>query len=115
MEILLFILIWVAGFFTGWISHARAMFHRMTQDPETTIEILKKLKQIQIEEESESQPTQSQEYRTEWHQGVCYLYDHKDNFMAQGADTIEAMKNAEKRYPKLNLTFRIKDPNESNQ
>lgn len=121
MDFLLGILVGVGfGFLWGVWRATQSFIERIIERPEEIREIMARVERAAKEdtEESPSQDPQSeikQEYRTEWHQGICYLYDHNDNFMAQGADVIEAMKNAEKRFPKLNLSFRVNDPDKSRQ
>lgn len=113
MDFLLGIIIGISiGFLWGVWRATQSFIQRIIESPEEIRELMTK---VDTAVKSETEPAVKEEFRTEWHQGICYLYDNQDNFMAQGADVIEAMKNAEKRYPKLNLTFRIKDPDESNQ
>jgi len=109
---LLLIVFFLFGIFIGWTSHARAMMVKMTADPNAIIDLLKRLKEVQTEID---EVDQEQEYRTEWHNDVCYLYDSKDNFLAQGSTIIEAMDRAEKRFPDLKLNFRVNIPEQSNQ
>lgn len=115
MDIFAFLIIFTFGFFMGWISHARSMFQKMQEDPDSIIAILKKLKNLQIEEKNELNNLGKDNIKLEIHQGVCYLYDKNDTFLAQGATVSEAMDNAEARFPGLKLDFRLNVPNESNQ
>ena len=117
MDFLLGIMVGIGiGFLWGVWRATQSMIERMVHSPEEIKDLMEKIDRTVREEHNQSQSaTSDQEYRTEWHQGVCYLYDHNDNFMAQGSDIIEAMKNAEQRFPGLKLNFRINDPDKSNQ
>lgn len=115
MEFLLGITVGVAiGFFWGVWRATQSFIERIIEHPEEIKELMSRVKAA-AENEPESKDSAAEEYRTEWHDNICYLYDCNDNFMAQGANIIEAMKNAEQRFPGLKLNFRINDPNESNQ
>lgn len=111
---LLLIVFFLFGIFIGWTSHARAMMVKMTANPDEIIDLLKRLKQVQNEITEEEDGIKS-DVRFEQHQGVYYLYDSNDKFLAQGASVTEAMTNAEKRFPGLKLNFRLNLPDQSNQ
>lgn len=119
MEFLSGIIVGIAiGFIWGVWRATQSFIQRIVDNPEEIKEIMSRIERISKEDtESDKQviPEIDQEYRTEYHHGMCYLYDSKDNFMAQGSDIIEAMNNAERRFPGLKLNFRINDPNKSNQ
>lgn len=118
MEFLLGLLTGLAiGFIWGVWRATQSFIERIIERPDDIKEIMERVNQAAKTDQSESQ-SQSQtavEYTTEWHNDVCYLYDNKGNFMAQGNSVTEAMERAEKRFPGLKLNFRIKDPEKSNQ
>lgn len=118
MEMFLVVIgVFFLGVFLGWYAHAKAMFVKMVTDPDSIIALLQKLKDMP---DDSTEPTQKtvkieKDYRIEWHHDVCYLYDSKDNFLAQGETIIEAMDRAERRFPGMKLDFRVTLPNESAQ
>lgn len=115
MEFLLGITVGVAiGFFWGVWRATQSFIERIIERPEEIKDLMSRV-QAAAENEPESKDSELQEYRTEWHDNVCYLYDHKDNFLAQGSSITEAMERAEKRFPKMKLVFRLNEPKESNQ
>ena len=120
MEFLLGLIVGVGiGFLWGVWRATQSFIERIVEHPEEIRELMSKIqratKDDDVESNKESTVDTTQEYRTEWHQGVCYLYDSNDNFMAQGSDIIEAMKNAERRFPGLKLNFRVNDLDKSAQ
>jgi hypothetical protein len=102
------------GFVWGVWRATQSFIQRIVEQPEEIRELMNRV-DLAVKKETDTQEPKSEEYRTEWHQGVCYLYDSKDRFMAQGADVLEAMSNAEKRFPGIKLNFRVNEPNKSNQ
>lgn len=110
MDFILGIILGISiGFLWGVWRATQSFIERIIEQPEEIKELMLRVHDA-AEKQTASVDADQQQYRTEWHQGVCYLYDSQDNFMAQGTDVIEAMKNAERRFPGLKLNFRIKDP-----
>ncbi len=101
------------GFMWGVWRATQSFIERIINEPEEFKELLAKIDSA-VKDEPKKESIE-QDYRTEWHQGVCYLYDSKDNFMAQGSSITEAMHNAEKRFPGLKLNFRLNETNKSSQ
>lgn len=115
MEFLVGIIMGIAiGFLWGVWRATQSFIERIIERPEEIRELMDRVNQTVKEDTATSQP-QEQEYRTEWHNNVCYLYDSKDNFLAQGSTIVEAMDRAEKRFPGMKLAFRLNEPNKSNQ
>jgi len=115
MEFLLGLTFGVAiGFLWGVWRATQSFIQRIIDHPEEIKEIMRKVSDS-VQHDTEEPKTLEQEYRTEWHENVCYLYDHKDNFLAQGNSVTEAMERAEQRFPGLKLNFRINEPNKSSQ
>jgi len=113
MDFLFGILIGISiGFLWGVWRATQSFIQRIVEHPEEIKELMTK---IDSEVQKETEVKLNQEYTTEWHQGVCYLYDSKDRFMAQGSDVTEAIINAEKRFPGMKFNIRAKDSNKSNQ
>lgn len=102
------------GFFWGVWRATQGFIQRIIENPDEIRELMDKVDRTVKEEVSKKQ-SKEEVYRTEWHNDVCYLYDSKDNFLAQGSSITEAMDRAEKRFPGLKLTFRLNEPKESNQ
>lgn len=106
------------GFVWGVWRATQSFIERIINKPEEIKEIMSRVERLNKEEDNaipEKNETQLQPVRAEFIDDVCYLYDHNDNFMAQGATVSEAMNNAEKRFPGFKFNFRINPPNESNQ
>lgn len=105
------------GFIWGVWRATQSFIERIIERPDEIREIMSKVEKIAEEDriESKEEPANSNDIRAEFHQGVCYLYDHNDRFLAQGATATEAMTNAERRFPELKLRFRLNEPKESNQ
>lgn len=109
MEFLTGLIIGISiGFVWGVWRATQSFIERIINQPEEIQEIIKRVNQSAETDQSESQTVV--EYTTEWHNDVCYLYDNKGKFIAQGNSVTEAMERAEKRFPGLKLNFRIKDP-----
>lgn len=104
------------GFLWGVWRATRSFMERIVEQPEEIREIMDRAQRMQQLERVVSKPSKSTAtYRTEYHQGVCYVYDLNDNFMAQGADITEALNKAKIRFPELKLDFELSDTNKSNQ
>lgn len=119
MEFLTGLIIGISiGFVWGVWRATQSFIERIINKPEEIKEIMSRVERLN-QENNELELTEdrlkSQDVRAEFINDVCYLYDHKDNFLAQGANVLEAMDNAEKRFPGLKLNFRINEPNESHQ
>jgi len=114
MDFLLGLLTGVAiGFLWGVWRATQSFIQRIVEQPEEIRELMERVNRT-VQEEVKT-PRREQEYRTEWHDNVCYLYDNKDNFLAQGNSVTEAMERAEQRFPGLKLNFRVNESKESNQ
>lgn len=111
MDFVLGLLVGIAiGFLWGVWRATQSFIQRIIEQPEEIRELMTRVNQT-VKEETVQEST----YRTEWHDNVCYLYDNKDNFLAQGNSVIEAMERAEQRFPGLKLNFRVNESKESNQ
>ena len=109
----------VIGFFWGVWRTTQGFIERIIDHPEEIKELMVKFEQINRDAEDEiakiNNTDQEYEFKTEWHNDVCYLYDIKDNFLAQGASVVEAMSHAEKRFPELKLKNRANSAEQSSQ
>lgn len=115
MEFLTGLLLGIAlGFIWGVWRATQGFIQRIVENPDDIRELMDRVDRTVKEEVIKKQPKE-EEYRTEWHDDVCYLYDSKDNFLAQGSSVNEAMERAEKRFPGMKLVFRVKEPKESSQ
>ena len=113
MDFFLFLIIFGIGYIIGWYHHSLSMLRRMVDNPDTFVEMLNKIKDLNKETGSEEKV--ESKIRTEFLNGQCYLWDGEE-FLAQGATLHEALSNAEKRFPgQYNFTLRLTNPNESNQ
>ena len=104
--ILLFVMVFFAGYVAGWLGHARGMVNRLLENPDDMIRILNEYKKeagkLKTEELDDTRPVREMEVEQE--NGQFYLYA-KDNgqFLAQGPTLDEALAAVEKRFP--NQTF----------
>jgi MFS superfamily sulfate permease-like transporter len=116
MDFLIGIIMGIAiGFFWGIWRATQSFIERIVNEPEEIRELMNRVNKSVKEETDKLKESTEQDYRTEWHDGQCYLYDSKDNFLAQGETIIEAMDRAEKRFPGLKLNFRLNTSDKSNQ
>jgi MFS superfamily sulfate permease-like transporter len=116
MDFLIGIIMGIAiGFFWGIWRATQSFIERIVNEPEEIRELMNRVNKSVKEETDKLKESTEQDYRTEWHDGQCYLYDSKDNFLAQGETIIEAMDRAEKRFPELKLNFRLNTSDKSNQ
>lgn len=119
MEMLIIgLLIGVAiGFVWGVWRATQGFIERIIDHPEEIKELMAKFEQINADAEDEIAKINNpeQEFKTEWHNGMCYLYDTDDKFLAQGASMAEAMDHAEKRFPELKLRVRENLSEQSSQ
>ncbi len=116
MEFLTGLLIGIAlGFFWGVWRATQSFIERIIERPDEIKEIMDRVSRAAQADQSDAETQTDQEYRTEWHNDICYLYDSKDNFLAQGSSVVEAMQRAEQRFPGMKLEFRVKEPKESSQ
>jgi hypothetical protein len=81
-DFLLIIVIWFAGYVTGWWSHSR---------------LIRALLSRALEDTEDDEPVK---LRVERHGDAIYLYREDTNeFLAQGATLQEALDLVEKRFP----------------
>ncbi len=120
MEFLLGLLTGLAlGFLWGVWRATQSFIERIIERPEEIREIMDRVKRINdevqtelVEEQGESK---ANEVKMEFHQGVCYIYDQNDQFLAQGATAVEAINRAEQRFPGLKLAIRTNTDDKSSQ
>jgi uncharacterized protein YneF (UPF0154 family) len=110
-----FFFIILVGIIIGWYLHSWIMVQRMMENPDNFIELANKIKKMDTKIKEQIEKIKSNEIRTEFLHGQCYVYDG-ETFLAQGEDLHEALSNAEKRFPgQYNFTLRLTEPNKSNQ
>jgi hypothetical protein len=120
MEFLLGLLTGLAvGFLWGVWKSTQSFIERIIERPDEIREIMDRVKRInnetQTEITEESTQPMSNEVKMEFHQGVCYIYDQNDQFLAQGATAVEAINRAEQRFPGLKLAIRTNTDDKSSQ
>lgn len=120
MEFLIGLLIGISiGFLWGVWRATQGFIERMMENPDEIKDLLKRVEKINNDTDKElkkiNRDGQNQDVKAEFHDGVCYLYDQDDQFLAQGNTIIEAIDRAEKRFPDLKLNFRVNDSKESAQ
>ncbi len=107
------------GFFWGVWRATQSFIERIMERPEEIREIMSRVEKIHQESDQEIEQAAisatTNEVRAEFHQGVCYLYDHNDKFLAQGATPSDAIDAAKKRFPDMKFYFRVNIPEESSQ
>lgn len=107
------------GFFWGVWRSTQSFIERIIERPEEIQEIMDRVKtasqEVRTEMAQESGELPSNEIKAEFHDGVCYLYDHNDKFLAQGPTVTDAIDLAKKRFPELKLNFRLNTSDTSNQ
>jgi hypothetical protein len=100
--IIISIMVYAFGFFAGWMSHAKSILKRLTDNPDEMIRILNEYKkeQSKIKVIEREDATPAREIEVEQQNGVFYLYA-KDNgqFLAQAKTLDEALKIVEQRFP----------------
>lgn len=107
------------GFFWGVWRATQSFIERIIERPEEIREIMSRVEKIHQESDQEieqaAKSATTNEVRAEFHQGVCYLYDHNDQFLAQGATASDAMDAAKKRFPDMKFYYRLNESKESSQ
>ena len=119
MELIIGLIIGIAiGFFWGVWRATQSFIQRIVEQPEEIKEMMSRVEKL-TREDIASKSSQSEEntesIRVEFIGDVCYLYDHADTFLAQGATTTEAIQAAEQRFPGMKFTFRLNESKESPQ
>ena len=118
MEFLLGLLTGVAiGFLWGIWRATQSFIQRIIEQPEEIKDIMARVERISKQEPEDSSTTIESKHsvEAEFHQGVCYLYDHKGKFLAQGNTALDAIAAAEKRFPGMKFTLRLNEVKESAQ
>jgi len=97
-------ILWFAlGFALGWILQARRMISKLLANPDRSIEIIKKCKQLQ-DKDTEAEEQSARSIRVERHGDAIYLYaKDTEEFLAQGSTLQEALAVVEKRFPDQNF------------
>jgi hypothetical protein len=94
------------GFFWGIWRATQSFIERIIERPEEIHEIMDRVKKVS-EEEKKNNPEFTLEYITkEEHNGIVYLYDENNVFLAQGSDEMEAWGKIERRFPNRNFTYK---------
>lgn len=115
MDVLILLIAVVFGYFIGWHHHAFKTIQRMIHHPDMFLELIKRLKEVELDQEDTVKTTIPSEIRTEMIEGNWYIYDD-ETFLAQGKSLSEALANAEQRFPgQYEFNLRLTVPNESNQ
>lgn len=114
MELFVLFLAIVIGYVIGWHHHAFTMIRRMIEHPRAYEELIKKIKEADSEFEIEKELEPRPKIRSEFLEGQYYLWEG-ETFLAQGPTVLEAVANAEKRFPDRKFKLRVNIPNESNQ
>lgn len=119
MDFLLGIMVGIGiGFLWGVWRATQSFIERIVNSPEEIKELMTKVQNLEKEAQTEIQKTsvvkaEKDNIKLEIHEGICYLYDQNDKFLAQGSTVSEAMDNAERRFPNLKLNFRLNVPEQN--
>jgi hypothetical protein len=116
----------IIGFLWGVWRATQGFIERIMNEPEEIKDLMSRMEKINRDAEQElsllekeskqlNQENNNNHVRAEFHQGVCYLYDHNDNFLAQGSTAIDAIAEAKKRFPEMAFSFRLNEAKESVQ
>jgi hypothetical protein len=118
MDFLLGVLTGIAiGFIWGVWRATQGFIQRIIEKPEEIREIMSRVQKISKEELEDAKTTTNtqSDVKIEEHQGVVYLYDNNDEFLAQGTSITDALDAAERRFPNRKFYYRLDLPKESNQ
>lgn len=109
----------VVGFIWGVWRATQSFIERIIERPEEIQEIMNRVKtasqEVRTEMAQESGELPSNEIKAEFHDGVCYLYDHNDKFLAQGPTVTDAIDLAKKRFPGMKFNYRLNESKVSSQ
>ena len=107
----------VIGFLWGVWRATQSFIQRIIEQPEEIREIMERVERVSQDQPEVKANTSKEknDVQAEFHQGVCYLYDHKGKFLAQGSTVNEAITAAEQRFPGMTFTFRVNESKESAQ
>ncbi len=105
------------GFFWGVWRATQSFIERIVDRPEEIREIMQRVEKISKEQQPDPNKIteQTADVKIEKHDGVVYLYDRDDTFLAQGPDVATALTAAERRFPDRKFYYRLNDTNESSQ
>jgi len=105
------------GFVWGVWRATQGFIQRIIEQPEEIREIMARVQKISKEESEDIKTTTNtqSDVKIEEHQGVVYLYDNNNEFLAQGPSVTDALSAAEKRFPNRKFYYRLNLPKESNQ
>jgi hypothetical protein len=105
------------GFIWGIWRATQSFIERIMERPDEIREIMQRVEKISKEAQTESSKTSNQttDIKIEKHNGMFYLYDYDDTFLAQGSDIAAALTAAERRFPDRKFFYRLNDSNESSQ
>ncbi len=97
MDLLISLIIWLLGFWTGMRWQAIRIAQRMVEDPSRIRAALREIEQLQREEAGEGS---SETVRVESVHGQIYVYvAATDEFLAQGSTLEEVLDRISKRFP----------------
>lgn len=101
MELIDIIIVFGSGFVLGWFWQAKRIIGKLVQDPQRTIDLIKKYQEEVEKEQKQSAIKDSiRSIRVEKHGSTLYLYaKDTDEFLAQGSTLQEALATIEKRFP----------------
>lgn len=105
------------GFVWGVWRATQGFIQRIIEQPEEIREIMSRVQKISKEESEDIKATTNvqSDVKIEQYDGVVYLYDQNDTFLAQGPDVAAALVAAERRFPDRKFYHRLNLPKESNQ
>jgi MFS superfamily sulfate permease-like transporter len=117
MDFFLGILFGIAiGFFWGVWRATQSFIQRIVDKPEEIREIMSRVQQLSKEDNITTPSTDTpNDIKIEHHQGVVYLYDNNNEFLAQGNSISDALTVAKQRFPDRKFAYRVNLPEESNQ
>lgn len=107
------------GFIWGIWRATQTFIERIMERPEEIRELLAQVERAHVEVRAEmaeeARARVTEEVRAEFHNDHCYLYDHNDQFLAQGPTVNDAIQAAERRFPDMKFSFRLNEAKESAQ
>lgn len=103
----------LVGFIWGVWRTTQSVIERIMERPEEIRDIIQRVEAMR--DQGPDRSAEVQEFKTEWHDDVCYLYDHDDRFLAQGSSVTEAIERAQRRFPELKLSVRVNRSDKSTQ
>jgi hypothetical protein len=108
MEYIGYVIVGVVVFWLGWHARGIVILANLSHDPDKMIGILTQIKQINLEDDLDSDDT---ELRVERVNNMLYAYTNAGQFIAQGPSLTELLESAHKRFPDKKFFGKIASDN----